>query len=78
MEVQGTTGLNDYIDWLEEEWKAKQVIVVPPRSAINGNVGLEVALPFRGNENIKEVLGKLRGKEGVLFAMESVKREAKV
>lgn len=77
MEVQGTTGLNDYIDWLEEEWKAKQIIVVPPHSAIGGNVGLEVALPLRGNEDIKDVMSKLRGKEGVLFAMESVKREAK-
>lgn len=77
MEVQGTEGLNDYIDWLEEEWQAMQVLVVPPHSAISGNVGLEVAMPLRGNEDIKEELGKLRGKEGVLFAMESVKREAK-
>lgn len=78
MEVQGTEGLNDYIDWLEEEWQAMQVLVVPPHSAISGNVGLEVAMPLRGNEDIKEELGKLRGKEGVLFAMESVKREVKV
>ena len=78
MEVQGTAGMNDFIDWLEDTWQAKQVMVVPPHSAIGGNVGLEVALPLRGNEDIKEVLGKLRGKEGVLFAMESVKREAKI
>lgn len=77
LEVQGAQGLNDYIDWLEEDWKAKQVLVVPPHTAMHGNVGLEVMLPLVGNEDIKEVLGKIRRKEGVLFAMESVKREAK-
>lgn len=78
MEVQGTAGMNDYIDWLEEEWQARQILVVPPHSAIGGNVGLEVSLPLDGNEDVKDVLGRLRGKEGVLFAMESMKREAKI
>lgn len=78
MEVQGTAGMNDYIDWLEEEWQARHILVVPPHSAIGGNVGLEVSLPLDGNEDVKDVLGRLRGKEGVLFAMESMKREAKI
>lgn len=76
LEVQGTEGLNEYIDWLEEDWKAKQVMVVPPHTAMDGHVGLEVVLPLIGNEDMKEVLDKLRGKEGVLFALESMKREA--
>ncbi len=76
LEVQGTEGLNEYIDWLEEDWKAKQVMVVPPHTAMGGHVGLEVILPLVGNEDIKDVLGKLRGREGVLFALESMKREA--
>lgn len=67
MEVQGTDLLNEYIDWLVQEWKAKNVLVVSPRTAIAGNVGLEVVLPFVGNEDGKEVLEKLRKKEGVLF-----------
>ena len=76
LEVQGTEVLNDYIDWLEGDWKAGAVTVVPPHTAMSGHVGLEVVLPLIGNEDIKEVLSKLRGKEGVLFALESAKREA--
>lgn len=76
MEVQGTSLLNEYIDWLTQERKAINIKVVAPRTAIGGNVGLEIVLPLAGNEDIKEVLELLRGKEGVLFAMESIKREA--
>lgn len=76
MEVQGTSLLNEYIDWLTQERKAINVKVVAPRTAISGNVGLEIILPLTGNEDIKEVLELLRGKEGVSFAMESIKREA--
>lgn len=76
IEVSGTDGLNEYIDWLEEEWKARQVLVVPPHTALGGHVGLEVTLPLAGNEDAKALLQKLRSKEGILFAMESMKREA--
>lgn len=67
LEVQGTDSLNEYIDWLVSEWKARNVQVVPPRTAIGGNVGLEVVLPFVGNEDGKEMLKKLQEKEGILF-----------
>ena len=67
LEVQGTNSLNEYMDWLAQEWKARNISVVPPRTALTGNVGLEVVLPFVGNEDSKEMLEKLRKKEGVLF-----------
>ncbi len=76
LEIQGAEGLNEYIDWLEDDWRAKQVTVVPPHTAMGGHVGLEVILPLIGNEDIKEMLSGLRGKEGVLFVLESSKREA--
>jgi putative Mg2+ transporter-C (MgtC) family protein len=76
LEVQGTEVLNEYIDWLKEDWKANYVTVVPPHTAMSGHVGLEVILPLVGNEDIKEVLSKFRGREGVLFALEIMKREA--
>lgn len=75
MEVGSTACLNEYIDWIQEEFKAKNVVVVAPRTAINGNVGLEIVLPLAGNEDIKTVLGILRSKEAVLFAVESAKNE---
>lgn len=75
VEVQGTEVLNEYIDCLMQEWKAVNVKVVAPRTAIGGNVGLEVVLPLAGNEDVKEVLEKFRSRENVRFAMEIVKRE---
>lgn len=74
IEVKGTEFLNEYIDWLVQEWKASNVIVAAPRTAMSGNVGLEVIIPFNGNEDIRAVLEKLRVKEGILFAMESITR----
>ena len=74
-EVEGTEQLNEYIDWLTEELQARNIMVVPPRSAIGGYVGLEIILPLVGHEDVKEVLEALRNKEGVLFAMECMKRE---
>ena len=65
--------MNEYIDWLAEDWKAKSVLVMPPRTAISGNVGLEVVLPFLGNEDSKKMLENLRKKEGVLFVYDMFK-----
>lgn len=76
IEVSGVDGLNEYIDWLTQEWKAIHVKVTAPHTAVSGNVGLEVILPMAGNEDLKEVLEKMRSKERVLFAMENMKREA--
>lgn len=75
LEVEGTERLNGYIDWISETYKAKSITVVAPRSAMSGNVGLEVVLPVVGNKDMKTVLVAVRAKEGVLFALESVKRE---
>jgi hypothetical protein len=38
-------------------------------------VGLEIVLPLVGHEAVSAVLKEVRGKEGVLFAMESMKRD---
>ncbi len=76
LEIKGTEGLNACIDWLKDEWKAKQVLILPPSTAIQGNVGLEILIPLTGNEDSKKVLEKLREKEGILFAVEGMKREA--
>ena len=75
VEVNGTELLNEYIDWISDVYNARNVLIVAPRTAIVGNVGLEVILPVMGNENVKAILEEIRSKEGVVFAMESVKRE---
>ncbi|MBE5873564.1 MAG: MgtC/SapB family protein [Lachnospiraceae bacterium] len=71
LEMQGTDLLNDKIDLLVQEFKAKNILVVPPRTAVRGNVGLEISLPYVGNEDTNAVLQALRKQEGVLFAMET-------
>ncbi len=76
LEIQGAEGLNACVDWLKDEWRAKQILIVPPSTALRGNVGLEVLIPLTGNEDVKIVLEKLRKKEGILFVVEGVKREA--
>ena len=67
--------LNEYIDWFYETLKARNVIVGMPRTATSGNVGLEVAIPFTTQEEMRKVLEEIRGKENVLFAMEMTKNE---
>ena len=67
--------LNENIDWFMKELEAKNVMVVTPRTGITGNIGLEVILPLLGHEDIDIVLETVRKREGILFAMESLKYE---
>lgn len=75
IEINSLDCLNEYIDWINDTYKARCITVVAPRSAVTGNVGLEAVLPVVGNEDMKAVLETVRAKEYVVFAMESVKRE---
>lgn len=76
LEVAGAECLNEYTDWLIKELQAKSVVVVPPRSALSGNVGVEIILNFLEMEDMEPVLNKIRAKEQIVFAMESSKQEA--
>lgn len=75
IEIKGTEFLNEYIDWIGKEYKARSINVVAPRSAMSGSVGMEAVLPVFGNDDMKTILEEIRAKESVLFALESVKRE---
>lgn len=77
VEISCTERLNEYIDWLNETWKANNVTVCPSKTATSGNVGLEVLLPFMSQEETKKTLEMIRGKEDVLFAMEITKAKRK-
>lgn len=72
LELEGTAFLNQYIDWLNQDFKARHIVITAPHTAISGNVGLEVVIPLAGNEDMAAVLQALREKEGVQFAMESI------
>ena len=73
LEVEGTALLNEYIDWLNHDLRARSITIVAPYTAIGGNVGLEVVIPLAGNEDRDAVLRLLREKDGVAFAMENVR-----
>lgn len=77
VEITGTERLNEYIDWVNEVWKANNVMVCTPKTATRGNVGLEVLLPFVSQEETKKVLEMIRSKEDVMFAMEITKAKRK-
>lgn len=75
LEIKGTDYLNEYIDWLMDNYHAKSVMIVGPRTMINGNVGLEVVIPANGNADLEVILTTIREQEGVLFALENMKLE---
>ncbi len=75
LEIAGTESVNEYTDWFLEELKAKNVLIVAPRSAIKHNVGVEVILSFADQESVKVILEKIRSKENVVFAIESIRKD---
>ena len=71
LELEGTNQINEYTDWFLGELKAKNVLIMAPKSAIQGNVGVEVILTFVEKEDIKRIVDLIRDKEQVAFAVES-------
>ena len=74
LEIEGTECVNEYTDWFWQELNAKNVLITAPRSAIKHNVGVEVILSFNDEEEVNLILGKVREKENVVFAMESIRK----
>lgn len=74
LEIDGTEYVNKYTDWFLEELQAKNIFIVAPRSAIKHHVGVEIILPFSDKEEMKAVLEKIRAKEKVAFAIESIRK----
>lgn len=75
VELKGVEHLNKYIDLFTKQLEARSVLVVAPRTAVSGNVGLEITLPLIGNEDTGKVLEVIRAEEQVVFAMEVLKGE---
>lgn len=75
LEIAGTEYVNEYTDWFLQELAAKNVLIVAPRSAIKHNVGVEIILGFTNQESIKVILEKIRSKEKVVFAIESIRKD---
>ena len=74
LEISGTEYVNEYTDWIWEELKAKNIVITAPRSNIKHHVGVEVFWDFNGEDELKIVLEKIRAKEKVAFAIESIRK----
>ena len=74
LEISGTEFVNEYTDWIWEELKAKNIVITAPRSNIKHHVGIEVFWAFNDEEEVKAVLDKIRDKEKVAFAIESIRK----
>lgn len=74
LEIAGTEAVNEYTDWFWTELKAKNVMIMAPRSAIKHNVGVEVILSVNDEKEVNIILEKIREKEQVAFAIESIRK----
>ena len=74
LEIVGTEFVNEYTDWFWDELHAKNILITAPRSAIKHNVGVEVILSVNDDKEANAALEKIREKEEVAFAIESIRR----
>ena len=75
LEIAGIEYVNEYTDCFLQELKVKNVLVVAPRSGISHHVGIEILLSFSEEEEVKQILEKVRQKEKVAFAIESIRKD---
>ena len=74
LEIVGTESVNEYTDWFWEELRAKNVLITAPRSAIKHNVGVEVILSVNDEKEVHSLLEKIRAKDRIDFAIESIRK----
>ena len=76
LEIVGTKSVNDYTDWFWNQLHAKNVVITAPRSGMKHNVGVEVILSVNDEKEVNIILEKIREKERVAFAIESIRKNA--
>lgn len=76
MEVDSVSRVNSVTDLIIKELNAVSTNIVPARSGISGNVGIETTLPFGENKYTSELLLKCREFEGVICAVENIHHKA--
>ena len=74
LEIVGTKSVNEYTDWFWSELNVKNVIITAPRSAMKHNVGVEIILSINDEKEVNMILEKIREKERVAFAIESIRK----
>jgi putative Mg2+ transporter-C (MgtC) family protein len=74
VEIKGDENVRSCLNFLAEEFDARDVQVTIPRSGYSGNIGIEVSILFLGGTYIplETVIEKTEAKEYVVFAIESL------
>lgn len=76
LELDAITKVNEVTDLINKELHAVSTNIVPARSGITGNVGIESTLPFEEDAHTSELLGKCREIDGVICAVENIHHKA--
>lgn len=72
LEIDDVSSANSVIDKLSEQFDVFEVDITAPRSAVNGNVGIQLMVSAKEGVNPDEVKQKVREYEHVLIVLESV------
>ena len=74
VEIKGDENVRSCLNFLAEEFDARDIQVTVPRSGYSGNIGIEVSILFLGGTYIplETVIEKTEAKEYVVFAIESL------
>ena len=74
LEITDVEQVNGYTDWFWEELNSQNVLIVAPRSAMKHHIGIEIVLSVTDVEEAKKILERIRAKEKVAFAIESIRK----
>ena len=74
LEITDVEQVNEYTDWFWEELNSQNVLIVAPRSAMKHHIGIEIVLSVTDVEEAKKILERIRAKEKVAFAIESIRK----
>ncbi|MCR5666464.1 MAG: MgtC/SapB family protein [Eubacterium sp.] len=72
LEIDDVTYVNEVFDWLQEHYEVDELDVTAPRTAITGNVGVELVLSTKEGANAIDVKEAVQSHEHILLALESI------
>ena len=72
LELDSVESVNGVIDSVKEAFDIKEVDITPPRSAANGNVGMEIVISTKEGTKADDLKRSLKEFEHVIIVLESI------
>ena len=72
LELDSVESVNGVIDSVKEAFDIKEVDITPPRSAANGNVGMEIVISTKEGTKADDLKRTLKEFEHVIIVLESI------